>query len=49
MYEQRLMAIGFPFSDAFSVCRSLGKDLFNVEEFVKEQEELAKQNKEVMR
>lgn len=49
MYEQRLMSIGFPFSEAFSVCRSLRKERCNLDLFVREQEQRFKNKKEAIR
>lgn len=44
MYEQRLMSIGIPFSEAVSICHSMRKEREDLEEYVKEQESLAKKN-----
>lgn len=46
MYEQRLMSIGFPYSEACSICNSIDRDTHNIEAFVLEQEKLYRNDKE---
>lgn len=46
MYERRLMSIGFPFSEAFSLCNSIGRDTHDIEAFVSEQENKYRNDKE---
>lgn len=43
MYEQRLMSIGYPFTDAFNICRSFRHDGLDLDEFVKNEEEKARE------
>lgn len=39
MYEQRLMSIGYSFTDAFNICRSFRRDGLDLDSFVNEEEE----------
>lgn len=39
VYEQRLISIGFPFSDAVSICHSMRREQDDLERFVIEQEQ----------
>lgn len=43
MYEQRLMSIGYPFTDAFNICRSFRRDRLDLDKFVKSEEQKAKE------
>lgn len=43
MYEQRLMSIGYPFTDAFNICRSFRRDGLDLAKFVEEEEQKAKE------
>jgi len=42
MYEQRLMSIGFPLSEAVSICHSMRQDREDLDKFVREQEQAAR-------
>lgn len=42
MYEQRLISIGFPISEAVSICNSMLREGEDVERFIREQEQTAR-------
>lgn len=42
--EMRLVSIGWPLSDALSICYSLPKDGYDLERFIKCEEQKAREN-----